>query len=684
MALDDRYEALQLIGEGVSAKVYRAVERGTNSVVAIKVLNPYLRTDPISLERFRREVQITRLIGHPQIVSIYDLVTDAEQTYLVMEYVDGPDLKTFIRLHAPVPIATVISILRQALEILSLCHAKNVVHRDLKPQNIIIARDGGDSSRATPVETAPEECRFSGGALPMLPGQVRLLDFGISRMTSLSDLTQTGTSLGSPEYMAPELFAANTYDPRTDIYALGVIAFELVAGVLPFQGQSLAVLYGQHLQAPLPALRELRGDVPEWLQDVIGRMLAKKGYERYQSADEVLGDIARQRVVARQLPSLPKRECVLCGAETLRELPVCPFCGYNTFETLTPGTYELHRSDDEDLEKLDRYFNDVFGVRWPYPAPRGTLLLSGIDCFSAAVIKKSALAHGLYLTVREQSTGRTLQRLGSTLLVVPTVGWFMLMVLATLVNPFDAVERAISFWTGPARWDWLDGPEVMAVLWIAVLGFASWGAVMLFRRQYQKPAFAKPAVLTARAWRDAGWLTALLPFFKTEASEPLKCLVAQMVEKYVLLMKFGGHAAADLNRSLEQILVGAANVAKVMAEVETHLDQTRLAELSARREALRQRRRNERDQEIAIGLAVAADEVAEEIRQLTGLEERYSALTNKLVYLQYVFNTLLGRVVVLGGALHAHEGELLNECVDALANDLQLSRELHTELERAA
>jgi serine/threonine protein kinase len=684
MALADRYDAVQQIGAGVSATVYRAVERATNSVVAIKLLNPHLRTDPISLERFRREVQITRLLEHPQIVPIYDLVIDGEETYLVMEYVEGFDLKTFIRLYAPIPIATVVSILRQILQILSLCHARNVVHRDLKSQNIMIARDGADSPRGASGETPPADPGSSPPTMTLFPGQVRLLDFGISRMTALSDLTQTGTSLGSPEYMAPELFAANTYDPRTDIYALGVIAFELVAGTLPFQGDALAVLCRQHLQMPVPVLRQLRADVPEWLQDVIERMLAKKGYERYQSADEVLADIARQRVIARELPSLPKRECVICRAAVIAELPVCTFCGYNTFETVMPGTCELHRSDDEDLDKLARYFHSVFGVRWPQAAASGTLLLSGIDRFSAEAIKKSALAHGLYLTIREQSRGHALQRLGSTLLAVPTVGCFVLMVFAVVVNPFDAIERALSFWTGPMRWDWVDGPEVLAVSWIATLGLASWGAVTLFRRQHQKPVFANPAVLTAQARHDAGWLTELLPFFKADASAALKRLVAQMVEKYVLLMRFGNHAVVDVRSTLERILVGAAGVAEIMAEVETHLDETHLAQLSATLDALRQRRRRERDPERAAALGVDADTLAEEIRQLTGLEERYSALTNKLVHLQSVFNTLLGRVVVLRGAVDAVETEMLQRCTEALDGDLRLSRALHAELERAA
>src|SRR5262249_29562804 len=161
----------------------------------------------------------------------------------------------------------------QVLRVLSLCHEKHVIHRDLKPQNMILAPSG----------------------------VVKVLDFGISRMTTLSDLTQTGTSLGSPEYMAPELFVGNAYDPRTDLYALGVVLFELLTGRLPFPGDSLPVLYHEHLTATVPSLRRLRPEIPEWLEHLTERLLAKRASERYQSAEEALTDLAERRVIARQL-----------------------------------------------------------------------------------------------------------------------------------------------------------------------------------------------------------------------------------------------------------------------------------------------------------------------------------------------------------------------------------------------
>jgi len=167
----DRYELHELIGEGVSAKVYRAVDTATDSVVAVKVLNVQLQNDAISEQRFRREIQITRLLNHPQIVSIYDLLQANGHTCLVMEYVDGQNLKDFVALHGALPIAAAVAVLSQILRILSVCHRKNVIHRDLKPQNVMVNEEH----------------------------IVRLLDFGIAKMTTLSDLTQTGTAVGTPE-----------------------------------------------------------------------------------------------------------------------------------------------------------------------------------------------------------------------------------------------------------------------------------------------------------------------------------------------------------------------------------------------------------------------------------------------------------------------------------------------------
>jgi serine/threonine-protein kinase len=131
--LSDRYELGELLGAGVSATVHRALDTRTRSVVAVKLLNPHLRTDAVSLERFRREIRIARALGHPQVVSIYDLVVEPETTYLVMECVEGVSLKERLTLEGRLPLDTALGLLRQMLDILAACHARGIVHRDLKP-----------------------------------------------------------------------------------------------------------------------------------------------------------------------------------------------------------------------------------------------------------------------------------------------------------------------------------------------------------------------------------------------------------------------------------------------------------------------------------------------------------------------------------------------------------------------
>ncbi|MGI9590554.1 MAG: serine/threonine-protein kinase, partial [Myxococcota bacterium] len=345
-----RYEIQSFIGQGVSARVYRALDRQTGSPVAIKVLNPHLRTDAVSLERFRREIQVTRHLGHPQIVAIYDLVTEGDCTFLVMEYLEGRTLEEHVALEHPVDVEQAVSILEQILDVLSLCHAQDVIHRDLKPQNVMI------DAKA----------------------RVKLLDFGIARMTALRDLTQTGTSLGSPEYMAPELFATSSYDPRSDLYALGVMAFELVAGRLPFQGDSLATLYQQHLEAEVPDLAALRGDAPTWLCELIAKLLAKRTHERYQSADEALLDLRQRRVLARSWPELPRLFCLHCGERTPQEIPLCTHCGQEQCPSLEAGQGDLYCQESEDTEKLRSFFSEYLNLEPPTGVRRRQPLLARI------------------------------------------------------------------------------------------------------------------------------------------------------------------------------------------------------------------------------------------------------------------------------------------------------------------
>jgi len=646
--LSNRYDNLELIGEGVSAKVYKALDTHTGSAVAVKVLNPYLHTDEISLERFTREVQITRYLGHPQIVSIYDLVRDGDQTYLVMEYITGDNLKDYIKLHAPIDVGAVLAIVTQVLQVLSLCHAKNVIHRDLKPQNLIINGDG----------------------------LVKLLDFGISRMTALSDLTQTGTSLGSPEYMAPELFAANVYDPRTDLYALGIITFELLTGELPFKGDSLAVLFNQHRSAPLPALARYRTDLPEWLQHFTERLLAKHSHERYQTADEALADVSERRVVSRQLPHLDQRECLNCSAPTIAELPLCTTCGYSTAERWQHGSYDVLCSEETDQTALQHYFETVLRVPSLKLGTGNTLLIRGIDRLSAEVVRKSALSHDLLLTVRQRSPFTLLTQ------VVAFIGLaYFTWVAATHVvwlwllkdTAQDTSARLVEGYFYNLHFGTLALQACLILVFFVTL-----------RRLGVQPALRDLKALQQHVATEYDWIKEVIPSTAAERDPPTQQFLAQLIEKYVLIVKRGPGVEASIRQALQDVLRTAARVAHVAAEIDHALKAPALVRQTAAYTALSEQAESETDPHRKAQLRQRRDAFAARLQDSYGLEDKYAALMNKLIRLHYVFNTLLGKALVSRLPLDAADAQLLADCLHSLRDDVKIRREVEAELAKVA
>jgi eukaryotic-like serine/threonine-protein kinase len=637
--LSARYGERVLIGEGASARVYKAFDTETKSFVAVKVLKPHLQTDRVSIERFRREIQVTRHLNHPRIVPIYDLVVEPDEAYLVMEYVDAPNLKETIRLHGGLECAKVQAILRQALEVLAVCHAKQVVHRDLKLENIIVDADGG----------------------------VRLLDFGIAKMFALSDLTQTGASLGTPEYMAPELFDSNTFDPRTDIYAVGVIGFELLVGHPPFQGDSLAVLYHRHLTEPVPDLRSVRRDVPEWLQQVIERMLAKQPYARYQAAEEVLGDLDRRRVIARELPSLKKRECVHCGGQSFPELPVCVLCGYSAAEQATFGDYDVVCARDADDAKIEGYFRTVLGVQEPLRRRKRTLLLTGIDGLAAEMTRKSAAHHDVFLSVQKHPTYRELKK------ALPLAGMSLLgsLMVHSLLARFD-------------YYGWYYMYEIRAtdLLSLALPMALGVMCVRLFRKVEVLPVVSANEVLTRNVAREYGWLQRLAPRLKAERTETMQLFVSSLIEKYLLLRKFAPSLDADLRAALQQVVERATELADAVSEIEIALGSPCFVARSQEYARLACDGDGELDSAVGQDGKVRYDRLVAQMEAYYAIEEKYAALTNRLIQLQYVFNRLVGNELALRSPVDEQSRAILSDCAANLRADLAVSREVQAELDR--
>ena len=260
----DRYHVIREIGRGGMANVYLAEDTYLdNRQVAIKILRSNFENDSLAIARFQREAYAMAELNHPNIVGISDVDDADDQQYIVMEYIDGLTLKQYINEHAPLANEEAIRIGDEILAAMALAHSSGIIHRDLKPQNILITKDG----------------------------TAKVTDFGIAKALSETSLTQTNSMFGSVHYLSPEQARGGNATPQSDLYAIGIIIYEMLTGAIPFDGDSAVTIALKHFQENLPSIINQNKNVPQALENVVIKATAKKLSDRYANVTDMRRDL---------------------------------------------------------------------------------------------------------------------------------------------------------------------------------------------------------------------------------------------------------------------------------------------------------------------------------------------------------------------------------------------------------
>jgi len=314
--ISDRYKLIREIGAGGMAKVFLAEDLILERQVAVKLMAYNFHNDEASIRRFKREALSTTELLHSNIVNVVDVGED-DTPYIVMEYVEGYDLKDYIKAHHPIPYKKTVSIMTQILDAVEYAHRHNIIHRDLKPQNILIAHDD----------------------------TIKITDFGIAVALSENSITQTNSLLGSVHYISPEQARGSMATKQSDIYSLGILLYELLSGSVPFDGESPVSIALKHFQNEIPSLKEKDASVPQALENVVLKATAKEPEQRYRSVHAMKEDLktALSPDRAKELKFIPEDK----AEDTTRVLtPVTPLK-----ETEKPVSAESDKAETNENKK---------------------------------------------------------------------------------------------------------------------------------------------------------------------------------------------------------------------------------------------------------------------------------------------------------------------------------------------
>ena len=363
----DRYELEELVGHGGMSSVYKARDSLLERHVALKILHDQYVEDEDFVERFKREARSVAQLQHPNIVTVIDRGEDGGRQYIVFEYIDGHNLKEYVTLKGRLEVAEALEIAIEVARGLAFAHEHGLVHRDVKPQNVLLNGDG----------------------------RAKVTDFGIARSLDVDGMTQTGTVLGTSNYIAPEQASGQRVDAHTDVYALGAVLYELLTGEVPFPGESFVAVAMKHVHEPPPNVLDRRGDVPLRVAAAVDRALEKDPEQRFPTMDAFAAELdaclaelerdedgdatmvipARQRARARKrTPRLPLGVALLALLAIGAIVAGLLFLGGSKGEGQTTGTpvavdgvgsYDPFASDqDEHSELADRATDGNASTYW--------------------------------------------------------------------------------------------------------------------------------------------------------------------------------------------------------------------------------------------------------------------------------------------------------------------------------
>ncbi len=307
----ERYRVVSLLGEGAYAAVYLAQDEKLGVDVALKVLDPLRSADPVGRGRFEREYQILSQLDHPNVARSYAVEHTDGLDVLVMEYVEGPTLEARLEL-GRMEVAEARAVGVQLADAMCACHAQGILHRDLKPANVVLHPTRG----------------------------AVILDFGVAWFSTAMNLTRTGAVVGSPQYMAPEIFASSVSDERADVFSLGVCLFEMLCGYAPAVGASVAELATNTLGQHTPRVASVRPGMDPGMDDIVAKALEPNPRDRFATADE-LRDALRRNMVRRTAAQRTSLTCDRCTTPCIIDVPFCPGCGARVAWTLEAGPYAV-------------------------------------------------------------------------------------------------------------------------------------------------------------------------------------------------------------------------------------------------------------------------------------------------------------------------------------------------------